>query len=138
MSSSTVQNEHNKGALPLLFKKGIAGLEELHHYNLQALPDNPLFYHLLSTENQTMGFILLDPFPVFPDYSVTLSDGEIAALAVESKDDLLVLTTVNISGEKGLTTNLAAPIVVNLRNNTAMQLIIPEKIRELRTPLPQA
>lgn len=138
MSSSTAQKQRHMEPLPLVFKKGLAGLDDLHHYHLQALPDNPLFYHLLAADVTDIGLVLLDPFHVFPEYSVTLGDGEIAALAVENRDDLLVFTTVNIISEQELTTNLAAPIIVNLRNNTAMQLIIPEKIGELRTPLPLA
>ena len=35
-----------------------------------------------------------------------------------------------------MTTNLAAPIIININKRLGKQIIIPERVEEMRTPLP--
>ncbi|NLL21910.1 MAG: flagellar assembly protein FliW, partial [Firmicutes bacterium] len=73
----------------------------------------------------------------FPDYSVELSEAEREELEVEQREDVLVFTTVTVLDRKRMTTNLAAPIVININKYLARQIIIPERAGETRTPLPE-
>lgn len=120
----------------ILFKQGLPGLENYREFNLQAIESNPFFYHLQSTVEKAVGLILVDPFPCFPGYSVELNASEQQELQADKKEDLLVFTTVTIAGEKKITTNLAAPIVINFTRGLALQVIIPERLPERRTPIP--
>ena len=133
------EKQTKKVSIPLkvFFKQGLPGLESFREFTLQAVADTPLFYHLQSAAEKAVGLILLDPFPCFPDYSVKLSDEEQQELQANKKEELLVLTTVAFSGKKKMVTNLAAPIVINLSQGLARQIIIPERLAARRTPLPQ-
>lgn len=127
------------GLQGLFFPQGLPGLGSSRKYDLFAVEDNPFFYYLQSVEEQEIGLILTDPFTFFPDYSVELSDEDLKELEVEKREDILVLTTVTFSGEKNgevrMTTNLAAPIVVNINKNLARQVIIADKMDQMRRPL---
>jgi len=78
----------------------------------------------------------VDPFPCFPDYSLEISDQDKKELQLDQVEDVLVFTTVTLLGESKMTTNLAAPVVVNTRSRLAKQLILPERVEEMRVPLP--
>lgn len=130
------QTEKENIPAKIFFKQGLPGLENFREFTLQVVENNPFFYHLQSVAEKAVGLILLDPFPCFPGYSVELSAGEQHELQTDKKEDLLVLTTVTITGERKMTTNLAAPIVINLRKGLARQIIIPERLPERRTPIP--
>ena len=120
----------------IYFKQGLPGLENFREFILQVVANAPFFYHLQSTAEEAVGLFLLDPFPCFPGYSVQLNGREQQELQADNSEDLLVLTTVTIAGEKSITSNLAAPIVINLTKGLARQIIIPERVSEKRTPLP--
>ena len=130
------QTEETVAPLKIFFERGLPGLESYREFTLQAIENNPFFYYLQSANEGAVGLILLDPFPCFPGYSLELSAGDKQELQADKKEDLLVLTTVTIAGERGMTTNLAAPLVINLRKGLARQIIIPERLAERRTPVP--
>ncbi|MGI5883028.1 MAG: flagellar assembly protein FliW, partial [Dethiobacteria bacterium] len=75
-------------------------------------------------------------FPCFPSYNLELPKSEQEELELEQKEDVLIFTTVTVLGEDEMTTNLAAPIVINAARRIAKQIIIPDKIEQMRTPLP--
>lgn len=120
----------------IYFREGLPGLGESRRFELCRVPGSPFFFHLQSLEEKDIGFILMDPFPAFPDYSVELDENLKSELNIEKKEDILVLTTVTIAGEKKMTTNLAAPIVINLNQKLGIQVIIPERMEQMRAPLP--
>lgn len=140
MTTLTRQNQCNtppaKKINSISFKDGLPGLGESRRFELCRVDGSPFFYHLQSLEEREIGFILMDPFPVFPDYSIELDDALQDELKVEKKEDIVVLTTVTITGEKKMTTNLAAPVVINLNQKLGIQLIIPEKMDAMQAPLP--
>ncbi len=137
MTSLTSEGQVKEAGLqPIFFRQGLPGLGSSQEFTLYALEDNPFFYYLQSVEEQGIGLILMDPFSCFPDYSVDLGDGDIKELELVKQEDVLVLTTVTFTGEKTMTTNLAAPIVINTRKRLARQLVFPERIDEMRMSLP--
>ncbi len=111
------------------------GLGSSQRYNLYALEDNPFFYYLESVDEPEMSLVLMDPFSCFTGYSVELTEEDIKELEVSRQEDVLVLTTVTFAGEQKMTTNLAAPIVINLKKKLARQIFIDEKMDSMRTPL---
>ncbi len=137
MKNVAVKEQVQKSGLrPVIFKKGLPGLDNSKKFTLHQLEDNPFFYFLQSADEQEVGLILLDPFLVFPDYSVELSAAERDELEIEKREDVIVFTTVTVPTRKRMTTNLAAPIVININKNLAKQIVIPERAAEMRTPLP--
>ena len=120
----------------ITFKNGLPGLGGSRRFILQLIEDNPFFYYLGSLEEEEVGLILVDPFPCFPEYSLEIAEAEQEELEVEKSEDILVFTTVTMHGENKMTTNLAAPIIVNAAKKLAKQMILAEKIEQMRTPLP--
>ncbi|MDO9536609.1 MAG: flagellar assembly protein FliW [Bacillota bacterium] len=121
---------------PILFKSGLPGLGESKRFTLQTLENNPLFFFLQSEDDEGIGLILLDPFLSFPGYSVELNDLDKKDLEVEKDDDVLVFTTVTVISTDKMITNLAAPLVINIKKQIARQIFLPERSAEMRTPLP--
>ena len=138
MKNVAVKEQVEKSGLrPVVFKKGLPGLDNSKKFTLHQLEGNPFFYFLHSADEPEVGLILLDPFLLFPDYSVELSEAEREELEVEKREDVFVFTTVTVLDRKRMTTNLAAPIVININKYLARQIIIPERAGETRTPLPE-
>lgn len=136
MNSAGTQQAEQALLQPIFFKCGLPGLGESKRFTLQALENNPLFFFLQSEDEEGIGLILLDPFLGFPGYSVELSDLDKKDLEVEKEDDVLVFTTVTVISEDKMITNLAAPLIINIRKQTARQIFLSERAAEMRTPLP--
>ena len=123
-------------AEPITFTRSLPGLGKSRRFTLHVIDENPLFYYLQSLEEGDIGLILVDPFPCFPEYSLELNELDRKELEVDQKEDVLVFTTVTVLGESKMTTNLAAPVVMNTRKRLAKQVILPERVNEMRVPLP--
>lgn len=140
MDSSTKRNEEemaqSKEQEALTFVRGLPGLGQSREFKLYPIENNPLFYYLQSINDPQLGLIVIDPFPCFPDYSLELNEQDKQEIELERKEDVLVFTTVTVLGKGKLTTNLSGPIVINARRRLAKQIIIPDRINEMRTPLP--
>ena len=145
MKTKTEQNNQGCGAERqvektwpefIFFKHGLPGLGKSRHFILQLIESNPFFYYLRSVEEEEVGLILVDPFPCFPGYDLEIAEADQKELELENKEDVLVFTTVTVLGENKMTTNLAAPIVINIEKRLANQVILSERIEQMRTPLP--
>ncbi len=128
--------EPTEAVEPITFKRGLPGLGSSRRFTLHVIEENPLFYYLQSLEEGDIGLILIDPFPCFPEYTLELNEPDRKELEIEQKEDVLVFTTVTVLEENKMTTNLAAPVVMNTRKRLAKQVILPERVDEMRVPLP--
>jgi len=117
------------------FPRGIPGLESCRRFSIEAIEGNPIFVLLKAQEEPEAGMFLVDPLVFFPDYSVELMDWDRRELELEKADQMFTFTTVAVE-EKRLTTNLAAPIVINVAKKLGKQLVITERIEQMRVPLP--
>ncbi len=118
----------------LRFPWGLPGLERYRRFVVMPVQDNPFFLLLQSEDEPDLGLLLLDPFPLFPDYSYTLTDLDRRDLKLDSGKDLLLYTTVSFSPE-GLCTNLAAPLAINAPARLGKQLYLYRYRGQLRVPL---
>jgi len=120
------------------FRKGILGFEDDKQYVL--LPadetgESPFFF-LQSAENAEVRFLLLDAFSFFQGYDVRLEEAVIEKLEIEQPEDVLVLTTVTAQGDlHQATTNLKAPLVINLKKQMGMQIVLDRKHYKIKQPL---
>lgn len=125
---------YKPGPPALLFPWGLPGLERYRHFTVAPVPDNQFFLLLQSEDEPDIGLLLVDPFPLFPDYSYTLTDADQQDLELERREDLLIYTTVSVSPE-GLCTNLAAPLAINAASRLGKQLYLHRYSGQLRVPL---
>jgi flagellar assembly factor FliW len=104
---------------------GMLGFESCRRFIL--LQDEPgtAFKWLQAMDDPSVAFILVNPTDFFPNYEVELTDNEAEALEIETADEAVMFTTVSIDKSDGtITTNLAGPIVMNLRTLQARQVVL--------------
>jgi len=108
----------------LQFEEGIFGFEHIKEYYLIDANLAP-FMLLQSTEDESIGFIVCDPFLFFPDYEFDLSDDARNVLSLKDSSDLLVLIIVTLSDKiEEVSANLIGPIIINIKTHKAMQYIV--------------
>ena len=107
------------------FDKGLPGFPDEKEFVILAFPENHVYGILQSVNTPSLGFVIVNPFHFFPDYSFDLDDASIAQLELEDEKDVLVYAILTIQDPFDKTTaNLQAPIVMNRRNRRAKQVIL--------------
>jgi flagellar assembly factor FliW len=88
--------------------------------------ENP-FIWVQSLEKKDLAFLSVDPFLFRPDYELDIDDSLLQPLALESPSDVIVLSLITIPADGGsITVNLQGPLVINKKNNRAMQAILTD------------
>lgn len=116
------------------FVTPIIGFKDLKKYAIiDYKPDSP-FKWLQSMEDMDLAFpiTLCSFFGI--DYQFDIPDEEAKTLGIESADDIFVCNIANIpsSNPQAATINMLAPIVVNIVNKKAMQIILKNTNFEVR------
>ena len=119
------------------FTGPIIGFSDLTKYTIiDYKPDSP-FKWLQSIEDMDLAFpiTLCSFFGI--DYQFNIPDEEAKKLEIENPDDIFVCNIVNIpsSNPQGATVNMLAPIVVNLANKKAMQIVLKNTDFQVRYKL---
>lgn len=115
----------------------IIGFNDLKKYTIiDYKPDSP-FKWLQSVEEPSLAFpvTLCSFFGI--DYKFDIPDEEAEKLEIESPDDIFVcnIATIPASNPEGATINMVAPVVVNLANKKAMQIVLKNTEFEVRYKL---
>ncbi|WP_071396780.1 flagellar assembly protein FliW [Bacillus tuaregi] len=109
----------------LYFEKGIPGFPEETQFVLLPLSDDGLFQVLQSTVDAEIGFLTTDPFFFKPNYDFLIEDSIVEALGIEHEKDVKVLVILTPQEPFNQSTaNLQAPVVINMVNNKARQVIL--------------
>jgi flagellar assembly factor FliW len=75
------------------------------------------------------------PWAVVPDYDIEFDSD---ALGIADADDVRVLTLVTVRRDNdvaALTTNLRAPLVIDIRHNMLQQIILTDSVWPVRAPI---
>lgn len=128
--------EVNKNTI-FKFVSPIIGFNDLKEYTIiDHKPESP-FKWLQSMEEMDLAFpiTLCSFFGI--DYQFDIDDEDASKLGIENPDDVFVCNIVNIpsSDPQGATVNMLAPIVVNLANKKAMQIILRNSNFQVRYKL---
>jgi flagellar assembly factor FliW len=111
----------------LHFINGIPGFKDEKEFALLPLPENDWFHVLQSTKTAELGFVVTDPFTFFTDYDFKLDESTVEQLEKPFEKNIKVLSILTVREPlHKTTTNLQAPIVINLANNKAKQIILNE------------
>ncbi|MEK5524094.1 flagellar assembly protein FliW [Heyndrickxia sp. FSL W8-0423] len=120
----------------LHFEKGIPGFPEEHKFILLPLPDQALFTIMQSLQTAGLAFVLTSPFNFIDKYEFALDESTMEQLFIESQEDISVFTIVTVQDPFEKTTaNLQAPIVLNIKNNKAKQVILNDSPYKIKHPL---
>ena len=119
------------------FVSPIIGFNNLKKYTIvDYKPDSP-FKWLQSMEDMELAFpvTLCSFFGI--DYKFDIPDEEADKLEIENADDVFVCNIANIPSEnpQGATINMLAPVVINLQNKKAMQIILKNTDFQVRYKL---
>lgn len=131
MSASSGLMEMTK----LYFEEGLPGFSHLQFFQLHQQESDSPFFLLVSQENPSVEFGLVDPFVFFLEYEFTLGDSDKENLRIKEDSTLIVLNIVALHVDGRVTVNLKAPVVVNLDNRMAKQVILNNDSYEIRQPL---
>lgn len=127
--------EESETGLTLAFPWGLPGLE-YREFTLTSPGGDSPFYYLQSTEEPDVGLLLVYPFLFFQDYEFDLPEEVINLLKISEKQQVAVLCAINTSkGFEKATVNLLAPIVINIEQMVAKQVVLYNSKYSLRTPL---
>lgn len=110
----------------LVFNEGIFGFEDNKRYVIlfyQEAENSP-FSWLQSLEDQELSLPIINPLSYFPDYNPEVSDELVEKIGEPVLEDLNLFTVVVVPEDiKKMTTNLKAPILVNIKTKKGMQVI---------------
>jgi flagellar assembly factor FliW len=92
---------------------------------------------MISVGEPTVTFVLADPFVAHTEYAIDLGDTERTMLRLTDPTDAFVLVMVSLPSAPGeqATANLRAPIVFNLAERRAAQIVGRDESHSLRAPL---
>ena len=118
------------------FKKGLPGFESLKKFILISLDNNTFLKVLHSIEDKDIGLMVVSPFDFLKDYEVSIEEEVLANLSIDEEKDVVVLNTVTLSSEiNKITTNLRAPIIINIKKALGEQIIIQDEKYPIKYPL---
>ena len=115
----------------------IIGFDELSKFIILDTNQEALFKWLQSVEDPTLAFPIISVAALEFDYSVDLSDSVISALSITSAEHLLVMNITSIPQDnpEGTTINLLAPLIFNLENQTAGQIVLSGSGYDITYPM---
>jgi flagellar assembly factor FliW len=121
---------------------GVLGFPDEHKYCLVDPGDDILILWLQSVTNPELAFPVLEPRIFKTDYRVKLSAAEHRELVLTDIKEAAVFSILTIPEEaEEMTANLKAPLVINLKDQIAKQVVLQENeysikqkmFKELRT-----
>ncbi len=115
---------------------GILGFPEDQNFCLVDAGDDTLILWLQSLSNPHLAFPVLEPKIFRPDYVVRLSAAELRELKLSSIKDASVFTILSIpSALNEMTANLKAPVVINVKDKIAKQVVLQENDQPIKHPM---
>ena len=110
------------------FPQGIPGFDEYKDYVILYDHDGEeqeFFSCLQCATEQGLAFPVVDPFHLMDTYNPMIEDDLLEPLGEFTDEDLMVLLLATVPADvKKTSVNMKAPILINVRNHQAMQVIV--------------
>lgn len=107
--------------------QGIMGFPECKKYFLVDPADDTLILWLQALDNPEVAFPVLEPKIFRPDYAARLSAAELRELKLENVNQSAVFSILTFPEDvTQMTANLKAPLVINLKEKIARQVVLQE------------
>lgn len=108
---------------------GLLGYVSVDEVVLLPVDEDGLFFWMQAVNDPRLAFLVLTPWPLFPDYAPELNDVDQAALELEEAGDAIVLCVVTSHDDpRRFTANLVGPIVVNERLRRGRQVVLEDDL----------
>jgi flagellar assembly factor FliW len=118
----------------ITFEEGILGFPTHRDYALVQTGAGSGFYWLQSVDVADLAFVVCDPRLFVADYQVPVKPEELERIELSEPDNAQTFVIVNKIGDL-LTGNFQGPLVVNVVNRRARQLVLSDKRYSTRHPL---
>ena len=110
------------------FPQAVPGFPAEKEFVLFPIGEDSPFIVLQSVNNSDLAFITIEPGNYLKGYEFEISDELANKLKIESNEDLLVISIATIKDEiENMTINLAAPVIINLKENLGKQVILDKE-----------
>jgi len=104
---------------------GMVGFVAMNEVTLLPVDPDGLFFWLQAVNDPALAFLVLTPWPLFPDYTLDLADPDQAALDLDDPGDALVFCVVTSHEDpRRFTANLVGPVVINTRLRRGRQVVL--------------
>ena len=115
----------------------IIGFNELSKYVILEQDKDALFKWLQSVEEPALAFPIISVASLDYEYSVDLTDSVINDLDIKNAESLLVMNITSIPQDnpRGTTINLLAPLIFNLDNQKAGQIVLSGSGYDISYPM---
>jgi flagellar assembly factor FliW len=114
----------------ITFPEGLPGFEKCRKFTFVQHPGSDgrsPFQWIQSVEDGSLAFLAVEPHVIFPTYAPRLPKSELDSLyaggPVSERPKLYSILTVPKGDPEGITANLLAPVVVNVRERVAKQIV---------------
>lgn len=118
----------------IVFDDGILGFPDQHEYALIQTGEGSGFYWLQSVAHADLAFVVCDPRLFVADYQVPVKAEDLQCIELDRAEGAQIFVIVNKVGDL-LTGNFQGPLVVNVTNRRARQLVLSDKRYSTRHPL---
>lgn len=109
------------------FKKGIPAFEEETSFVLHPFDEDTPFFVLQSTKTVDVAFIVVNPFDFVANYQLKLSESTLAQLEIKKQEEVATYVVLTVKEPfVNTTANLQGPIVLNVTNNKAKQILLSD------------
>jgi len=108
------------------FPAGLLGFSSHKRFALLQPDEEGVFFWLQATDAPELAFVVTDPSLWVKDYEATIRREQMEELDLERLDEAQIFVIVN-KYDRSLTANLQGPLVVNVQNRQAMQLVLADK-----------
>jgi len=120
----------------ITFGDGIPGLEEYRRYALLQFEESYPIIWLQSIDEGGICLPVLDTFAVLSGYVFDIDDEDVKELELKGPEELHVVSVLVIPEDiQGMTTNLAAPIIINTVSGKAKQIMLSGSDYNVRVPV---
>ncbi|GLI18337.1 MULTISPECIES: flagellar assembly protein FliW [Tepidanaerobacter] len=120
----------------ITFLNGILGLEDYKKYIILDHPESDVIKWIQSVDEPQIALPVVNPYSFYPDYAPEISEEDLKRLKISSAEEALALCVITISQDAStITVNLKAPIIINVSERLADQLIAENADYSIRQPL---
>ena len=119
------------------FVMPIIGFDMLHKFIILDPNKDTLFKWLQSIEDPALAFPIISVSALNLDYTIDLPDNIVETLDIKNVESLFVMNITSIPQDnpKGTTINLLAPLIFNLDNQNAAQVVLSGSGYDISYPM---
>jgi flagellar assembly factor FliW len=120
------------------FPWGIPGFPNLRHWLPLTVESHPTFVWLQSLDDVSVAIPTADPWTIFENYDPKMPAYAFQSLDIKEASDFATLCVVVVTSmAENMTMNLMAPILINLRNKKARQIMLDGSSYSPREAIPR-